>query len=198
MTWYPQEYISNLPMTSMGLRASPSSNYPGRTYRFYSGPVVYPFSHGLTYTRFLHSLAPTTPTALSVPLHGHHRNATVSGSQGAVRVTHARCASLSLPLHVDVRNVGPRDGSHALLVFATPPPARGHWAPRRHLVAFEKVHVASGSGRRVRVNVHVCKHLSVVDRAGVRRIPLGLHSFSIGDLRHSVSLHADALGVIKS
>lgn len=37
MTWYPQDYISNLPMTAMDMRSSPSKNYQGRTYHFYKG-----------------------------------------------------------------------------------------------------------------------------------------------------------------
>ena len=36
MTWYP-EAISNIPMNDMNLRADPFRDYPGRTYRFYTG-----------------------------------------------------------------------------------------------------------------------------------------------------------------
>lgn len=44
MTWYPEEYLRNLEMTDMGMRSSPSKRYPGRTYRFYKGSIVYPFN----------------------------------------------------------------------------------------------------------------------------------------------------------
>lgn len=192
MTWYPQDYLSKVPMTSMAMRANPSKDYPGRTYRFYKGPVVYPFGHGLSYTKFEHTMA-GAQTVVTIPLHGH-RNTTVSGK--AVRVTHAKCERLSITLHLDVKNVGNKDGSHTLLVFSRPP--AGKWAPRKQLVAFEKVHVAARRQERVQINIHVCKYLSVVDRSGVRRIPMGLHSLHIGDLKHSVSLEAAALGVIKS
>lgn len=182
-------------MTAMDMRSSPSTGYPGRTYRFYKGPVVYPFGHGLTYTKFVHTIA-SAPTLVSVPLHGHHKspNATVWGK--AIRVTHAKCNSLSLAVHVDVKNVGSRDGSHSLLVFSNPP--AGHWAPHKQLVAFEKVHVAARASLRVRIDIHVCKYLSVVDRSGIRRIPIGQHNLHIGNAKHSVSLQAQTLGVIKS
>lgn len=193
MTWYPQDYLSKVPMTTMDMRSNPSEGYPGRTYRFYDGPTVYPFGHGLSYSTFVHTVA-QAPTVFVVPLDGHRKNRTVS-SRG-IRVTHARCNKLSIGVHVDIKNTGSKDGSHSLLVYSTPPV--GHWGPRKQLVAFEKVHVPARTQQRVRVNIHVCKYLSVVDRSGIRRIPMGEHSLHIGDIRHSISLQAATLGIIKS
>ncbi|KAG2697614.1 hypothetical protein I3843_07G114400 [Carya illinoinensis] len=195
MTWYPQDYLSNLPMTSMDMRSSRSRGYPGRTYRFYKGPVVYPFGHGLSYTKFVHTVA-SAPTMVAIPLAGRHArgNTTISGK--AIRVTHAKCGRISLGVDLDVKNVGSKDGSHTLLVFSKPP--AGQWAPHKQLVAFEKVHVPVKAQRRVRIDIHVCKFLSVVDRSGIRRIPMGEHSLHIGDTKHSISLQAATLGVIKS
>ena len=193
MTWYPQDYLTNLPMTTMAMRSSKS--YPGRTYRFYKGPVVYKFGYGMSYTKFVHTIA-SAPTVVSIPLDGRHArgNTTISGK--AIRVTHTKCNRLSLGLQVNVKNIGSKDGSHSLLVFSTPP--AGHWAPHKQLVAFEKVHVPARAQHRVLINIHVCKYLSVVDRSGVRRIPMGEHSLHIGNTKHSVSLQAAKLGVIKS
>lgn len=196
MTWYPQEYLKNLAMTDMGMRARESKGYPGRSYRFYKGPVVYPFGHGLSYTHFTHTLA-NAPSVVSVPVDGHRRSNITNISNKAIRVTHARCGKLSLTLHVNVHNVGSKDGTHTLLVFSAPP-SGGPWAPHKQLVAFDKVHVPARSLRSVQVNIHVCKLLSVVDKSGIRRIPLGQHSIHIGDLRHSLSLQAQGLGIIKS
>ncbi|KAL0418898.1 UNVERIFIED_CONTAM: putative beta-D-xylosidase 2 [Sesamum radiatum] len=195
MTWYPQEYLNNLPMTTMDMRADPSRNYPGRTYRFYKGPVVYPFGHGMSYTSFVHTIA-DAPKAFSVPVDGrHHSNATTVSSK-SIRVNHAKCERLALRVHVDVKNTGSRDGSHTLLVFSSPP--GGDWAPQKQLVAFEKVSVRAGEQRRVGVSIRVCKYLSVVDRLGVRRIPMGEHGLHIGDARHAVSLEAQTIGVIRT
>ncbi|KNA26035.1 hypothetical protein SOVF_001040 isoform A [Spinacia oleracea] len=193
MTWYPQEYLENLPMTNMAMRSG--KDYPGRTYRFYEGPVVYPFGYGLSYTHFTHTIA-DAPLEVVVPLDGHRRtNASADGK--AIRVTHARCNQLSLSVQVDVKNHGARDGAHTILVYSRPP-GGGQWAPRKQLVAFEKVHVPAGSQQRVSVHIHVCKYLSVVDKSGIRRIPLGDHSIHIGAAIHSVSLKPQTLGVIKS
>lgn len=196
MTWYPQSYLSNLPMTNMAMRST--SSYPGRTYRFYAGPVVYQFGHGLSYTNFIHTIV-KAPTIVSIPLSGHrktHSASTLSGK--AIRVTHAKCQKLSLVIHVDVANKGDRDGSHTVLVFSTPPAGGSTWVPRKQLVAFEKLHLAAGAQQRVQVHVHVCKYLSVVDKSGVRRIPLGEHEIHIGDVKHTISLQAATLGVIKT
>lgn len=195
MTWYPQDYVKNLPMSAMDMRPSRSRGYPGRTYRFYKGPKVYPFGYGLSYTNFVHSIA-DAPTVLSVPVDGRHHMQNTTVPTNTIKVTHAKCNRLSLGVHVDVKNTGSRDGSHTLLVFSRPP--AGHWAPHKQLVAFQKVHVPARSQQRVQINIHVCKYLSVVDRSGVRRIPLGEHHLHIGGTRHSVSLQAATLGVIKS
>nr|AGR44452.1 alpha-L-arabinofuranosidase/beta-D-xylosidase 2 [Pyrus x bretschneideri] len=194
MTWYPQNYVANLPMTDMAMRADPARGYPGRTYRFYKGPVVFPFGLGLSYTRFSHSLA-QGPTLVSVPLTSlvAAKNTTMLSNHG-VRVSHTNCDSLSLDFHIDIKNTGTMDGTHTLLVFATQP--AGKWAPNKQLVGFHKVHIVAGSERRVRVGVHVCKHLSIVDKLGIRRIPLGQHKLEIGDLKHYVSIEAN-LGEIK-
>ncbi|KAE9618827.1 hypothetical protein Lal_00047661 [Lupinus albus] len=197
MTWYPQEYLKNLPMTNMAMRASHSEGYPGRTYRFYNGPVVYPFGYGLSYTHFIHTFA-SAPKVLSVPVAGHHHVNISNISNKAIRVTHARCGKLSISLQVDVKNIGSKDGTHTLLVFSAPPSGNGHWAPHKQLVAFEKVHVPAKAQQRVQINIHVCKLLSVVDRLGTRRIPLGEHSLHIGDVKHTLSLQAVTFGITKS
>ncbi|CAI9300415.1 unnamed protein product [Lactuca saligna] len=193
MTWYKQEYLSKVPMTTMDMRSNEATGYPGRTYRFYKGPLlVYPFGHGFSYTNFIHTLA-TAPAIFTVPVDGRHKNTTTNN---AIRVTHAKCAGLSLGLQVDVKNAGSKDGSHTLLVYSTPPV--GHWGPHKQLVAFAKVHVPARTQLRVPINIHVCKFLSVVDRSGVRRIPMGQHSLHIGDIKHLLSIQSTPLGVIKS
>ncbi|XP_020235096.1 beta-D-xylosidase 1 isoform X1 [Cajanus cajan] len=183
MTWYPESYLAKVPMTNMDMRANPATGYPGRTYRFYKGPVVFPFGHGLSYSRFRHTLA-LAPKQVSVLQ--ALTNSTLSSK--AVRVSHANCddEALEMEFHVDVQNEGSMDGTHTLLVFSKPPP--GKWAAIKHLVGFHKAHVPAGSNQRVQVRVHVCKHLSVVDQFGIRRIPSGEHELHIGDVKHSVSV----------
>jgi beta-glucosidase-like glycosyl hydrolase len=194
MTWYPQDYLAKAPMTNMAMRADPSIGYPGRTYRFYKGPSVFPFGFGLSYTNFAHEIA-HAPTVVSVPLqtlHGLKNSTTV---KNGVRVKHTNCDALSLGVDVDVKNTGDMDGTHTLLVFSTPPLGKGDL--EKQLIGFEKVNVAAGGQQRVRVHIDVCKHLSVVDKSGIRRIQMGEHSLHFGDIKHSISLQA-SLGDIKS
>lgn len=186
-TWYPQDYLAKVPMTNMNMRANPARGYPGRTYRFYKGPVVFPFGHGLSYTTFRHTLAQAPKDAL-VALASLHAIKNSTTTSNAVKITHANCDMPSLAVHVDVTNTGKMDGTHTVLVFSTPPV--GKWSQEKQLVAFEKVHVLAGSQQRVKVDIHVCKHLSIVDQYGVRRIPMGEHNLDIGDLKHSISLQA--------
>ncbi|PWA76724.1 beta-xylosidase 2 [Artemisia annua] len=193
MTWYKQDYLSKVPMTTMDMRSNKASGYPGRTYRFYKGPVVYPFGHGISYSTFIHTVA-DGPALFTVPVDGRHKY--LNSTTNAIRVTHAKCGGLSIGLQVDVKNVGSKDGSHTLLVYSTPPV--GHWGPHKQLVAFAKVHVPAGTQQRVPINIHVCKFLSVVDKSGIRRIPMGEHNLHIGDVKHMVSIQSSLLGVIKS
>lgn len=189
VTWYPQEYVAKVPMTNMNMRANPAKGYPGRTYRFYKGPVVYPFGYGMSYTSYRHSLV-KAPTQVSVPvasLSAAYRNSSLLSA--GIRAAHVNCDAASLGIHVNIENTGSMDGTHTLLVFSAPP--EGKWSPARQLIGFEKVHVSAGSQRRVRIDVRVCEHLSVVDEFGIRRIPIGEHKLHVGDLEHSMTLQAN-------
>ncbi|KAJ4848401.1 hypothetical protein Tsubulata_032769, partial [Turnera subulata] len=188
MTWYPQDYLAKVPMTEMGMRADPSKGYPGRTYRFYKGPVVFPFGHGMSYTTFRHTLS-QAPTDVSLPLTSLYALKNTTSASNSIRVSHTNCGQLSLGVHVDVKNTGTVDGTHTLLVFSSPP--AGKWSGNKQLIGFEKVHLVAGSQKQVRIDIRVCKHLSVVDQSGIRRIPIGTHDLHIGDLKHSISLQAN-------
>ena len=189
MTWYPQEFADRVPMTDMAMRADPRRNHPGRSYRFYKGPVVYPFGHGLTYTSFSYYIV-EAPKEVSVPVEGRREG----NFSAAVRVSRMRCGNLKMELHVDVENKGERDGAETVMVFASPP--KGHVAAAtRQLVAFEKIHVAARSRAPVRLDVDVCKHLSFADASGIRRIPIGEHTLHVGGQKHSFSLLAAVPGL---
>ncbi|KAK1390400.1 Beta-D-xylosidase 1 [Heracleum sosnowskyi] len=158
MTWYPQSYLAKVPMTNMDMRANPARGYPG---------------HG--------------PTSVSVSLADSHSLNTSTMLRESLRVTHTNCDGLSVGVHVDVKNTGSMDGPHTLLAYSVPPGAANSDS-NKQLIGFEKVHVVAGAQQRVRIHVDVCKHLSVVDKFGIRRIPMGEHTIHVGDLKHSISV----------
>ena len=49
-TWYPASYVDEVALTDQSMRSS--EHNPGRTYKFYSGEVVFAFGHGLSYSTF--------------------------------------------------------------------------------------------------------------------------------------------------
>lgn len=106
---------------------------------------------------------------------------------------YTNCGTQSLALHIDVKNTGTVDGAHTLLVFSTPPSGKSSRKSStiKQLVDFKKLHLAAGAEQRVEIGIHVCRHLSVVDEFGIRRIPTGEHKLQIGDIQHTISVQTN-------
>ena len=51
-TLYPEDYVSAVKMSDMGMHPNASTGNPGRTYRFYTGTPLWPFGAGKTYTQW--------------------------------------------------------------------------------------------------------------------------------------------------
>ncbi|KAL3729666.1 hypothetical protein ACJRO7_026750 [Eucalyptus globulus] len=190
MTWYPQSYADAVPMTNMNMRPDPATGYPGRTYRFYTGPTVYLFGDGLSYSNFSHSLV-QVPQLVSVPLEEGH--VCRSSACESLEATGEMCSNLALDVHLNVKNVGRFSGSHTVFLFSSPPSV--HRAPRKHLLGFEKVFLASQGEAQVQFKVDVCKDLSVVDELGRRKVALGTHVLHVGDLKHALSVQIGSSGL---
>lgn len=77
-------------------------------------------------------------------------------------------------------------GSHTIFLFSTPPSI--HNSPKKHLLGFEKVYLGAQQDGLVKLNVDVCKDLSLVDEVGSRKVALGLHVLYVGSLKHSLSV----------
>lgn len=65
-TIFPANFINIAPMFNRYMRPNATSGYPGRTYRFYVGEVVYPYGTGLSYTTFSYSNNTAKPLAVSL------------------------------------------------------------------------------------------------------------------------------------
>ncbi|CAK9155936.1 unnamed protein product [Ilex paraguariensis] len=182
MTWYPQSYADNVPMTNMNMRPDPATGYPGRTYRFYTGPTVYTFGDGLSYSQFNHHLV-QAPELISIPL--EEGDVCRSLTCKSIDVDHS-CNNLAVNIYVRVQNMGKMRGSDTIFLFFSPPSV--HHAPQKQLLGFEKVFLTPQEEGIVGFSVDVCEHLSVVDEVGNRKVALGEHILHVGSLKHSLTI----------
>ncbi|KAL1831789.1 beta-xylosidase/alpha-L-arabinofuranosidase 2 [Daucus carota subsp. sativus] len=183
MTWYPQSYVNKVNMTNMNMRPDPATGYPGRTYRFYIGPTIYTFGDGLSYSEFSHHLV-KAPKLVAVPLaEGHVCKSSRCKSIDALEES---CNNVVFDVELRVKNAGQMSGSHTVFLFSSPPAV--HNAPQKHLLGFEKVHLTPQAQGVVKFSVDVCKHLSMVDEGGNRKVALGMHVLHIGNLKSSLTI----------
>jgi beta-glucosidase len=128
-----------------------------RTYRFFSGTPLYPFGHGLSYTRFVYAAA--SPAAVTI--------AAGEGLGAAVRVT----------------NTGARAGDAVVQAYLAPvaPQPQGRTVPvlQRQLVGFARASLAPGETREVRLTIDP-RSLSLVARDGTRAIVPGAYRLFVG------------------
>ncbi|KAG5153003.1 hypothetical protein JHK84_029475 [Glycine max] len=151
-TWYPQYYEDQVPMTDMNMIANKSRNFPGRTSRFYNGNSLYEFGHGLSYSIFSMYVAsaPSTimieNTSISEPhnIFSSNNSATQveSLSEGqAIDNSTVNCQDLTFLLVIGVKNNGPLNGSHVVLVFWEPATSEMlTGAPVKQLIGFKRVY----------------------------------------------------------
>jgi beta-glucosidase len=110
----------------------------GRTYRYFRGQPLYPFGHGLSYTRFTYS-----GLTLSAP--------------------RLRAADRLL-VSLDVANAGGRDGDEVVQLYARDV-ASDRPVAVRQLRGFERVHLKAGERRRVSFTLVLERDLSTWDEA---------------------------------
>ncbi|KDP44489.1 hypothetical protein JCGZ_16322 [Jatropha curcas] len=201
-TWYPQEYAENVPMTDMNMRPNTTNNFPGRTYRFYTGKFLYNFGHGLSYSTFSKFII-SAPSTLLIKLNSDVKilNYNILSTEEypnpsgqTIDVSTVNCTNLVLVLTIGVRNSGPMDGDHVVLVFWKPPSTKEmNGAPNVELIGFSRVEVKKGKTQNVTLTIDVCKRLSLVDSEGKRKVVTGQHTFVIGSanerqVRHHLDL----------
>lgn len=85
-----------------------------------------------------------------------------------------------------MRNNGSMGGRHTVFLFTSPPSV--HNSPRKQLIEFEKVYLHGNTQGMVVFKVDACKHLSVVDEVGNRKVALGVHQLHIGNLNYSFNV----------
>ncbi|XP_058084027.1 probable beta-D-xylosidase 5 [Magnolia sinica] len=195
ITWYTADYVDKLPMTSMQLRPVDEFGYPGRTYKFFNGSTVYPFGYGLSYTQFNYTLKSTQRSLVTKLVPGQHCHDLTHKSDvyvppcPAVLVDDLKCNEV-ISLEVEVKNVGPRDGAHVVMVYFIPT-SDYVGLPSKQLVGFERVFVAKGGTKTVKFVLDACKSFSVVTDSAYVVLPYGRHTIMVGDGDGAISFPFD-------
>jgi beta-glucosidase len=115
----------------------------GRTYKYFKGEALYPFGHGLSYTRFSYRAAAPASKVLR------------AGSR--------------YTLAVNVKNEGARAGDEVVQVYVS---RDGTGAPNRSLAGFRRVTLKPGETRTLTFALDA-KAWSTVDAAGKRSVEPG-------------------------
>ncbi|KAL6573112.1 putative beta-D-xylosidase 6 [Orobanche hederae] len=193
MTWYLESFTS-VPMSDMNMRADPSRNYPGRTYRFYTGDKVYGFGYGLSYTSFTYKLL-TAPRKLSIRksiASRRQRNMLYQKGNGALDYLFVdevpNCSSLTFQVQISVTNTGDIHGSEVVLLFSKAMKSfKG--SPERQLIGFERVRLLPYGTAETSFLVDPCEHFSFADERGDRILPIGNHIIMSEKIEHVVSIN---------
>jgi beta-glucosidase len=168
--WYPGETGGMAAANILTGRTNPSGRLPltfyrsvadlppfgdyamkGRTYRYFPGTPVYPFGHGLSYTRFGYT-EPTVTTARG-------------GAEAGIRVT------------TRLTNQGERPGEEVAQLYLNFPDRPG--TPRIALRGFQRVALRPGEARTVTFDLSP-RDLSSVAVDGTRSVAAGSYRVTVG------------------
>jgi beta-glucosidase len=122
-----------------------------RTYRYFSGPVLYPFGFGLSYSSFKYDHLQLSAATLA--------------------------AGKPLGVAVRVTNTSARDGDEVAQLYLQFGTAAG--APARALRAFQRLHLRAGESRTVHFAL-APRQLSHVNEAGQVVITTGRYEVNVG------------------
>lgn len=186
MTWYPESF-TKIPMSNMTMRADPSTGYPGRTYKFYTGGRLYGYGHGLSYTDFSYKIT-SAPVMLSLSRPLTNVLTWKQNGLGYIPVQDlAFCDSLKFATQVSVTNNGDLDGDTVVLLYSRAP-SNFKDAPLKQVIGFNRIHVSRHKSVETSILVDPCKDLSIVNEMGVRALPLGEHTLMVEDSQHILSV----------
>jgi len=155
-TIYPADYVNQVPMSYMGMEPV-SNGSPGRTYRYYKGPVIYPFGYGLSYATFeIESIRcmnlPPVPMNSKDPVQ----------------------------LSVSIQNVGSITGDEVLMVYAQPTEKHNTKLIKK-LISFQRVHLEPQQKRTLSFDIPL-SDLQFYDRENLSNDILpGLYTITITD-----------------
>jgi len=135
----------------------------GRTYRYFSGQPLFPFGHGLSYTRFTYRNLVLPPTA---------------ATGDTVRVS------------VDVTNTGDRPGDEVVQLYLTDLQASVP-VPIRSLQGFRRLRLKPGETQTVEFRL-TPRQFSLITEDSRRAVEPGEFQISVGGKQPGFTGHADA------
>ncbi|KAI3887300.1 hypothetical protein MKX03_017861 [Papaver bracteatum] len=189
MTWYPQDFIK-IPMTDMRMRPDPTSGYPGRTYRFYTGESVFEFGYGLSYSKYVYEFVDVIQNKLYL---NRFSNIQISPDKQAVgrylsvsEIGTESCENLKFSATVGVKNVGEIRGRHPVLLFVKQSKNQ-HGTPKKRLIGFQSIELNAGERYEVEFTLSPCEHLIRANEDGLMVIEQNSYILVVGDMEYKIS-----------
>ena len=161
MTWYFANYTSQVNKTQMDLRPSSATGYPGRTHRFVSEPVLFPFGAGLHYSSFTTQLESQATVSLA-------------DAEAELEKTHnvPHLAQTIVTPKVTLKNTGLIQSDFTVLLFLSPPNAGQRGRPLQQLRQFERVATTAGGAHEVELPL-TCHDFALAGEDGALAIAPG-------------------------
>ncbi|KAL3504711.1 hypothetical protein ACH5RR_034552 [Cinchona calisaya] len=190
ITWYPKDFI-RIPMTDMRMRPDPSSGYPGRTYRFYTGKKVFEFGYGLSYSTYAYNFVNVPQSTLYL----NHLSATqtTENSNATVRylsvaeISKESCEKAKFSAVIGVKNFGDLAGKHPVLLFVRQAKI-GNGNPMKNLVGFQSVSLNAGARAELEFTLSPCEHLSSATQDGLMVIEGGSRYLVVGNREYPINV----------
>ncbi|KAL6511639.1 putative beta-D-xylosidase 7 [Orobanche gracilis] len=190
VTWYPEEF-SKVPMTDMRMRPDNTSGYPGRTYRFYQGPKVFKFGHGLSYSNYSYKFIYVG----QIEFNFSRRSSLCTEKSSYISISEIgmeACEKAKFSVFVRVKNQGKMAGKHPVLLFIRRHPnqqAGHHGSPIKQLVGFQAVSLNANEKADVTFQVNPCEHFSSASDDGTLVVESGLQDLVVGDKEYPISIN---------
>lgn len=170
-------------MTDMRMRPDQSTGYPGRTYRFYSGPKVYEFGYGLSYSNYSYKFTSVSPKTVSLTQLSNTLILKDSNSDPYVpvsKISNDACDKAQFRAIVKVQNNGQMQGKHPVLLFLKTLEVK-NGDPIKQLIGFQSVDLRAGEKAQVEFVLNPCEHLSKATSDGLMIIEAASYNLIVGD-----------------